>query len=72
MDITAACMHICNRVYECVRSTPPPSCATSCATDLLDCTPQEVTQVDACTQADCGDSADGIAMCLQSIACFTL
>jgi hypothetical protein len=69
MEAIAACEHICNRIYECVGETPDPRCTTSCASDLFDCTPQEIMQVDACTQAECGDFAEGIAICLEPIAC---
>jgi hypothetical protein len=70
-EIIAACMHICDRIYECVDMTAPPSCASACAVDLLDCTPQDILDIEACARADCGDVADGIAMCLEPIACFT-
>lgn len=71
MEIMAVCMHLCDQVYECVGATPPSSCGTACASDLLDCTPQDLMQIDACAEADCGDRAAGIAICLDPIACFS-
>jgi hypothetical protein len=69
VDIATACMDVCNALGVCLGKSPGADCETECADDLSDCTPQEVMDVDACAQEDCGDMGEGIGLCLQQIAC---
>ncbi len=68
-EITAACTHMCDRIGECLAMTTPAGCVSACSTDLADCSAQQVMDVDACVQAECGEQGAGLAMCLTQIAC---
>ena len=78
MDVTTACTNACTKLNECFQETDPTElqgCIDDCSVDLADCTPAQVTQVDACSQSSCsGPNPDqwAITMCIGNIACVNM
>jgi hypothetical protein len=69
MEITMACTNVCERIGVCFEEMVPGSCVTECSADLADCTPQQVMDVDACAQSECGDQGETLGMCITAVAC---
>jgi hypothetical protein len=70
-EIAAACTAACDKLTTCLMQPPTPECNSGCETDLLDCTPEQVQQVQACAALECGaDPQTGpVFMCLTAIPC---
>ncbi len=74
MNIVTACDHACTAVGACVMMTPPPSCYSECATDLLDCSAQQIAAIDACSSEMCGDIENQMSPlvdCLDAVTCIS-
>jgi hypothetical protein len=72
MNVVVACMHACDAVFACSGEQPAPECYSECATDLADCTDQQVAAVDACSSEECGDlkSDDSpLLTCITQVSC---
>lgn len=69
MEIVEACMHACARIGECAGMALDPGCVTECEAGIADCTPQQVMDVDACAQSECGENGATLAMCILAIPC---
>jgi hypothetical protein len=68
--VTAACVAVCDALAACAMEPGDPTCATECAADLADCTPQQVQAVDACKTEACGDESDSpLLRCIVAVSC---
>jgi len=52
--IEQACSAACDKLAQCQMMMPDPSCNMGCASDLADCSPQQVMDVQNCALLGCG------------------
>jgi hypothetical protein len=75
VTVTSACTNLCNKLASCLGTTDPDAlqgCIDNCETDLVDCSFDEVTDVDMCSQATCtGDDPTQweLTTCITAIPC---
>ena len=72
MNVTAACMHACDALATCIGQQADPECYSGCATDLADCSVQQVATIDACSNEQCGDlqnNASPLLDCITAVSC---
>jgi hypothetical protein len=71
-SIADLCQAACGYLATCFGGVPG-ACISDCSTDLGDCSPAQLDEVDSCSQLnmnDC-DLADDFGDCLEAIACIT-
>lgn len=72
MNVVTACMHACDAIAACFGEQPEPECCSDCATDLADCTAQQVAAIDACSTEACGDieaEDSPLLTCITQVSC---
>ena len=72
MNVVTACMHACDAIAACFSMQPQPSCYSECATDLADCSAQQVATIDACSTEQCGDIQNNMSPlidCVTAVTC---
>ncbi|MBS1122576.1 MAG: hypothetical protein H6Q90_4804 [Deltaproteobacteria bacterium] len=68
--IDKACKTACDKLATCAMAPADPECNAECAADLVDCTPQQLQDLEACAALDCdGGESNPFVDCLQMIAC---
>lgn len=74
MEITTACTNACTKLGACFTSSDPQDlqdCIGECSADLVDCTAQQVMEIDQCSQLACGvdEKSSPVVSCIAGISC---
>jgi hypothetical protein len=70
MEIVEACTGVCERYRDCYGLPDVAGCAGGCAQDLADCTTEQVGELAACREADCGDAQTSpLDQCVFGVEC---
>ena len=73
--IAAACMNACDALAMCFGGpSGDPDCNMGCAEDLVDCTSQQLADIDACLTEECGDDPKDpenspLIQCIMAVPC---
>ena len=70
LSIPTVCMHACDTILACTGMPANPECNVGCEADLIDCSAEQLRQIDACAGTVCPPgNPETVMLCLMAVGC---
>ncbi len=70
LSIPTVCLHVCDTLFACTGMPADPECNVGCEADVIDCSAEQLRQLDACAGTVCPPgNPDPVVACLMAVGC---